>query len=188
MKKQEHNEELLFPALLAGNKKAYELFFLKYYNTLCAYGNQFVSQIDSEEIVQDVMVMLWEKRKQIDSDGNPLGYLFRSVKNRCLKKLIRDQLHASINNELYDSVGVNDPDFYVAEELSAKIEASLSKMPESYREAFEMNRYKKMTYQQIADELNISSKTVDYRIRKALQQLRTDLKDYLPLVGFLFIP
>lgn len=189
MKKNTYNNEFeLFSALLSGDKKAYELFFMTYYNRFCAYAEQFVDHSDAEEIVQDIMVMLWERRAHIDNENNPIGYLFRSVKNRCLKKLMRDQIHAPLNTELYDSIGIDDPNFYIAEELSLKIEVILGEMPATYREAFEMNRYKQMTYQQIGVKLELSPKTVDYRIQKALQILRSGLKDYLPTLSFLFIP
>ena len=75
-----------------------------------------------------------------------------------------------------------DPDFYVVEELARNIEAALSRLPESYREAFEMNRFQNLTYNEIAEKLNVSSKTVDYRIQQALKLLRVELKDYLPLL------
>jgi RNA polymerase sigma-70 factor (ECF subfamily) len=79
----------------------------------------------------------------------------------------------------------DDPDFYVFEELSQKIQSALEALPSNYREAFEMNRFQKLTYKEIASQLNVSSKTVDYRIQQALKQLRIDLKDYLPLILFL---
>ena len=79
----------------------------------------------------------------------------------------------------------DDPDFYVVEELSQKIQSALEALPSNYREAFEMNRFQKLTYKEIASQLNVSSKTVDYRIQQALKQLRIDLKDYLPLILFL---
>ena len=55
-------------------------------------------------------------------------------------------------------------------------------LPENYRQAFEMNRFQDMTYKEIASHLNISSKTVDYRIQQALKILRIKLKDYMPLL------
>ena len=75
-----------------------------------------------------------------------------------------------------------DPDFYIVEELTRNIENALSRLPETYREAFEMNRFQSMTYNEIAEKLNVSSKTVDYRIQQALKLLRVELKDYLPLL------
>ena len=73
-------------------------------------------------------------------------------------------------------------------ELTQKIEKAILNLPESYRVAFEMHRFQNKTYQEIAEELNISSKTVDYRIQQALKQLRKELKDYLPLLLFFFAP
>ena len=66
-----------------------------------------------------------------------------------------------------------------------KKQSALEALPSNYREAFEMNRFQKLTYKEIASQLNVSSKTVDYRIQQALKQLRIDLKDYLPLILFL---
>ena len=71
---------------------------------------------------------------------------------------------------------------------SEKIEKAILNLPESYRIAFEMHRFQNKTYQENAEELNISSKTVDYRIQQALKQLRKELKDYLPLLLFFFAP
>lgn len=111
-------------------------------------------------------------------------YLFKAVKNRCLTLINRNELKQQIVNTLYADwqSQYEDPDFYVVEELTRNIEAALSRLPESYREAFEMNRFQNMTYNEIAQKLNVSSKTVDYRIQQALKLLRVELKDYLPLL------
>ena len=79
-----------------------------------------------------------------------------------------------------------DPDFYIAEELMNQIEKTVSQMPETYRVAFEMSRYQDMTYKDKAEELDVSAKVVDYRIQQALKILRTELKDYLPLITVIF--
>ena len=76
----------------------------------------------------------------------------------------------------------DNPNFYIEEELIRKIEKSIQDLPENYRQAFEMNRFQDMTYKEIASHLNISSKTVDYRIQQALKILRIKLKDYMPLL------
>lgn len=95
----------------------------------------------------------------------------------------RKYTHSRHTGELFE-----DPDFYIIDELTQKIEKAILNLPESYRIAFEMHRFQNKTYQEIAEELNISSKTVDYRIQQALKQLRKELKDYLPLLLFFFAP
>ena len=102
----------------------------------------------------------------------------------------RNSLRFQIENILTPDIQelFEDPDFYIIEELTQKIEKAILNLPESYRVAFEMHRFQNKTYQEIAEELNISSKTVDYRIQQALKQLRKELKDYLPLLLFFFAP
>lgn len=67
-------------------------------------------------------------------------------------------------------------------ELSKQLRKALDELPESYRKAFVMHRFKGMNYKEIADLLEVSQKTVAYRIQQALKLLRIKLKDYLPLL------
>ena len=177
-------DEVLFEKIQAGDVKAFDVLFMRYYPLLCAYAKQFVDFDDGQEIVQDVMVWFWENSSMQVIESSPKNYLFRAVKNRCLTLINRNEL----KQRIVDSMSVNmqsqyeDPDFYVVEELTRNIEAALARLPETYREAFEMNRFQNMTYHEIAKKLNVSSKTVDYRIQQALKLLRVELKDYLPLL------
>lgn len=178
------NDEVLFQRIQAGDVKAFDVLFMRYYPLLCAYAKRFVDFDDGQEIVQDVMVWFWENSSMQVIESSPKSYLFKAVKNRCLTLINRNEL----KQRIVESLSVNsqmhyeDPDFYVVEELTRNIEAALSRLPDSYREAFEMNRFQNMTYSEIATKLNVSSKTVDYRIQQALKLLRVELKDYLPLL------
>ena len=64
----------------------------------------------------------------------------------------------------------DDPDFYAIQELTEKIEEALARLPENVREAFELNRFQNLTYNEIAERLGVSPKTIDYRIQQALKQ------------------
>ncbi|MDR3261167.1 MAG: RNA polymerase sigma-70 factor [Tannerella sp.] len=183
----EKEDAMLFKSIQEGDKKAFDRLFLKYYPRLCAYARQFVDFSDAEEIVQEVMIWFWENRFMQVFEVSLKSYLFKAVKNRCitlinrneLRKRILDTVHKDMEN-VYD-----DPDFYVVEELTRKIEEALQSLPATYREAFELNRFYQMSYKEIARQLNVSSKTVDYRIQQALKILRVKLKDYLSLLLFL---
>ena len=83
---------------------------------------------------------------------------------------------------------IHDMDFYQIKELTKRIEDAVAALPESYRQAFVMHRFRDMSYKEIAETLEVSPKTVDYRIQQALKQLRIDLKDYLPLLLPLLFP
>lgn len=178
---------LLYLAIRNGDEKAFDTFFLKYYPMLCAYARQYVAVEDAQEVVQDVMVWFWENRVMQVFDTSVSSYLFKSVKNRCFTLISRNEMKQQVSNMLFETGSslYEDPDYYIAEELSQKIEAAVAALPQSYREVFEMNRFQHMTYQQIADQINLSPKTVDYRIQQSLKLLRAELRDYLPFLIFL---
>lgn len=181
---QYSTDESLFQSLINGDEKAFDILFLKYYPSLCAYARQFVEYDDGQEIVQDVMVWLWENREMHAFEVSPKSYLFKVVKNRCLTLISRNEVKRRIIHTLYNTQQLyyEDPDFYIVEELTQKIEEALKRLPDNYREAFEMNRFRNMTYGEIAAQLGVSSQTVAYRIQQALKQLRLELKDYLPIL------
>ena len=179
----------LYSRMKKGDREAFNALFLKYYSVLCAFGKYYVSMEDAEEIVQDIMVWLWENREYQVVEISLRSYLFKSVKNKCLALIDKNQTKRRFCEHMLatEMQGVfEDPDFYIAEELMNQIEKTVSQMPETYRVAFEMSRYQDMTYKEIAEELDVSAKVVDYRIQQALKILRIELKDYLPLITVIF--
>ena len=123
-------------------------------------------------------------------DTSLKNYLFKSVRNRCLTLTNRNEIKQRIQKKLQVHMEqlYEDPDFYIVEELAGKIETAIMRLPESYREAFELNRFQNMTYNEIAFKLGVSPKTIDYKIQQALKILRHELKEYLPLLASLFTP
>ena len=97
--------------------------------------------------------------------------------------LKKDNFHITLKRTLHDGIK-----YYQIEELAKRIEDAVAALPESYREAFVMHRFRDMSYKEIAETLGVSPKTIDYRIQQALKQLRVDLKDYLPLLLPLLFP
>lgn len=181
---QSTEDERLFESMQRGDKRSFNTFFLRYYPVLCAYATQFVGMDDAEEIIQDMMVGIWERRKEMVVESSLNGYLFRAVRNKCINYIDKLRLHEQVHLFIAGNwqLQFEDPDFYIVEELTQKIEEALHKLPEAYREAFMLNRFDGKTYNEIATTLGISSKTVDYRIQQALKSLRIELKDYLPLL------
>lgn len=177
LKKERISESELLTRLLEGERQAFDEIFTRYYTSLCAFANLYVKQTEvAENIVQDLMLWLWENRSELQIRGALSHYLFTSAKNRCLTYLSREALRSNRLSDLRVDVAepFGVPDIYQLEEL-----------PEPYREAFEMNRFENRTYKEIAEELGISAKTVDFRIQQSLKILRVKLKDYLPLILFL---
>lgn len=174
----------LLSQIKKGNKKAFNILFKRYYPILCAYCYRFVELEDAEEIVQDVMLWLWENRETQTIDTSLSRYLFKMTYRRALNRRIQKDVKERADTFFYEEMQemLPDADFYQIKELSDHIQQAIDALPDSCRETFIMHRFRNMSYKEIAEVLNISPKTVDYRIQQALKQLRTSLKEYLPLL------
>lgn len=181
------DDQTLYLQLQESERQAYKQLFLKYYSSLCEYASQFIRDEDAEELVQDLMMYIWESREYLVIQESLKSYLFTATKHRCLnaikKKLYHKQVHSLLYERLKDQF--ENPDYYMLNELSENIQKAISELPENYRDTFELSRFGEMTNAQIATYQNISIKTVEYRITQALKILRIKLKDYLSLVAFL---
>lgn len=182
-------DKYLYDRMKHGDTVAFDTLFRRHYPSLCAYANRFVVLSDAENIVQDVMLYLWEKRNETVIRNAFATYLYTSVKNRCINLINRGIVQEKVLNAVQRSMQdqFENPDLYVAKELSVRISGALAKLPETYRAAFEKSRFENMSYKEIASETGISVKTVEYRISQAIKILRVELKDYLPLLAFLFL-
>lgn len=181
---QTTEDRFLFATMQKGDLKAYGVLFRRYYPMLCAYATRFVELKDAEEIVQDVMLWLWETRETQNFDTSLSQYLFKTVYHRSINRLVHHQSRRRADTLFYENMQemLQDTDYYQFEELQRKIREAIDALPPAYREAFMMHRFDNKSYKEIAELLQVSPKTVDYRIQQALKQLRIALKDYLPLM------
>jgi len=181
------SDNQIFEAIKRDDNGAYEIVFREYYRPMTAYAFRFLGNIaDSESIVQDVFLRLWQKRKEIMITSSLQNYLFRSVKNHCINQIE----HEKIKSGYQKLVIRNDADrseyseFFLEFGLMNKIEAAIASLPEKRQEIFRLAREDGLKYREIADRLNISIKTVETQMTLALKQLRESLKEYKNLVMF----
>ena len=174
----------LITLLQQGDQDAYKQLFIKYYSPLCEYASQYISDDDSEELVQELMLFLWETRENLVIETSLKSYLFISTKHRCLNAIRKNLYHERIHTQIYEKIKdqFEDPDYYFVNELTENIQKAIENLPETYRETFAMCRFGENTNVQIAQKLGVSVKTVEYRISQALKILRLKLKDYLPFL------
>lgn len=174
-------DTLLFIRFKNGSEDAYKQLFLRYYAPLLAFASRFLSKTEAEEVVQDLMLYLWEKRGDLLIESSLKSYLFAATKNRCFHVIEKRNIHERIHANIYDKLKneLEDPDYYMLGELSEKINLAIGQLPASYKQTFELSRFSDLTNVEIAKELGVSVKTVEYRISQALKILRKDLKDYL---------
>ena len=176
-------EETLIQRLINGDQTAYELLFRFYYPGLVTFASRIVLDPDeAEEIVQDFFVKLWSGRKEIKKSDTLKSYFFTSVKNRALNYLKKEKISEKVRENLREMIE-NDqlyqPDLFVESELQSRIKTAFEKLPSRTYEVFSLSRFKDLSNDQIAEQLNISKRTVETQISNALKILREELKDYM---------
>jgi RNA polymerase sigma-70 factor (ECF subfamily) len=169
------------------DRKAYDQLYLRYFSALVGYSELFLPHPEAEDVVQKVLLSLWEKRYSLQIRGTVSSYLFIATRNACLDLLKHGAVHQRAMSDLRLSIIDNAADWnrYQFDELMILLRKSLSELPEEQRICFEMNRFQDKTYREIARELGLSEKTVEYRISQVLKKLQVDLADYLPLLPIL---
>ena len=184
-------EQNLLMELKRGNKEAFTILFRKYYKDLVLFGGSILrDRVKCEDIVQNIFLKLWTERENIEIEKSLKSFLIRSVQNSCLdelrhKQVVRDhELYVEAFN-YFDCLDTENYVFY--SDLQVKLNEALEKIPESYREAFQLNRFEGLKYKEIAEKLQVSERTVEVRISKAINALRKLLKDFLFLI-LLFYP
>jgi len=167
------------------DKRTFEELFRKFFPALMTFARKFLpGEDDAREVVHKVFINLWEKRASLDTSTSLKSYLFKSVHNRSLN-VIRDR-KKFVGNEVPDVASEIDVEAQMdAMELEDRIMKVIEGLPEKCKEIFEMSRFEGLKYNEIADKLGISVKTVENQMSKALKVLREKLSDYLVLVVWL---
>lgn len=127
----------------------------------------------------------WEKFENLPDDANHKSYLYTAVRNKSLN-FIRDRKKHIVLEEAEDEEPVEENRSLETAELEKEIEIALQSLPEKCREVFELNRQEGLKYAEIAEKLNISIKTVEAQMSKALAIMREHLKDFMIALIFLF--
>lgn len=168
----------------SGNASYFEDIFRKYYQSLCLFALKYVKDHDdAEEIVQDMFVRIWQKRAELTIATSLKSYLYQAVRNTCLNHLKHNNIKLEYQrNTIESSPSTDVSDTLVALELEVKIQGTLDKLPPERKKIFLMNRNEGLKYREIAEKLNISIKTVENQMGKALKFLKTELIDFLSIV------
>ncbi len=176
----------LLTTLRAGDITAFEMIFRTYYQPLCNYAYSFVQDRDeAEEIVQATFLSVWEKRDNLSIHTGVKPYLYAMVRNAALNVIKHEkvkQQHATVEIAVAEKSVESVTHTVMASELEGRIYKALNKLPEQCRLVFKLSRFEELKYSEIAEQLNISVKTVENQMGKALKIMREQLKDYLPLL------
>lgn len=177
----------LFTQFQSGNEKAFETLFKRYYPGLCVFADQYLKDRQrTESLVQEMFTRLWEKRGEIVIQSAVKSYLFRMLKNQVLNWLEHEKVEQNYRRQLQHDVQSASLEQFLPEVgLMQKIEAVIAALPPRRQEIFRLSRQEGLSYQEIAERLSVSVKTVENQMGAALKQLRAELKNYRHLlIGF----
>lgn len=163
----------------------FERLYTTYFSGLHRYANTLIdNELEAEEIVQNVFIKLWERRDAIDIQLSLKAYLYKSVYNESLNWLKHQKVkQAYETHSLYVMKQTSVPEAHedlASKTLQQKIREALLDLPEQCRTIFQLSRFEELKYREIASQLNLSEKTVENQMGKALRILRLKLGDYLP--------
>ena len=165
----------------------FEALFQVNYKALCYSAYRIVQDKDiAEDIVQDVFYKLWEKKDSLVIHTSLKAYLFQSTIHQSINynRKYQNTLSRELQFGMQTGIDVNSTEQALDfKEASSRVEAAIRALPEGCRTVFLLSRYEHLSYKEIADTLNISVKTVENQMTKALKHLR----NWLLLAFFVII-
>src|SRR5262245_11142505 len=161
----------------------FDALVLAHYDRLCNFAARFHPANDVvEDIVQDVFLAIWRKHAKFRYE-DPLPYLYQAVRNRAVMHSRRQQVRDRWLEESASAAPVKSPDdaadSVISSDLAGTLAIAINALPERQRLIFTMSREQDLSYAQIARALDVSVKTVEAQMTRALKQLREQLADYL---------
>ena len=156
-------------------KKLYHFYYQELYHFTFKYG---INKESAEEIVSDVFIKVWEKKATLNFNFSLRSYLYTSVRNQCIDHLRKNKKQFSNSNLLLlhqAAYYTNPEEEYLYMELSHQVNLAIDSLPTECKKIFKLSRHHGLKYKEISNKLNISIKTVEAQISKALRKLRVQL-------------
>lgn len=174
--------DIVFEKIRKGDRLAFRSFFDSNYSDMVNYCYKITrNEVIAEEVVQEVLINLWERREAIQLKAALLPYVYSAIKKRSINFLKNELPKQQAQVDVADAEGMafagsfpEDPQN--TDQLEKFITKAVHELPEKCREIFILSRYAGLTYSEIADELQISTKTVENQITIALRKLRASLE------------
>jgi len=175
LQKKENLEDSAILSLFADKpKEGLSVLFDKYYEYLSGQVYYILNDVDeSEDVIQELFMELWSKREHLVNINSSLkSYLKRAAINRALNKIKKRKNFYNYDEDLEIDRSVQQPNLAELSELEIVIEESIEELPPKCKEIFILSREEDKTYREISQQLDISIKTVENQIGKALKLLR----------------
>ncbi|TZF81098.1 sigma-70 family RNA polymerase sigma factor [Pedobacter sp. BS3] len=169
------SDQQLLQQLKAGSSRAYDAIFLKYYKLLCINAYFYLhDEQEAKDLVQAFFLELWEKKIYMRLEGDIKGYLYRSIQNRCLNYLRKQETNTKKQSELVSDLETE----YIFEEedsleaVYAMLNGAFSELPNQRKEALKLVYFQDKKYQEAADIMGISINSLKTHLKIGLKNLR----------------
>ncbi|MEN7548002.1 RNA polymerase sigma-70 factor [Rapidithrix thailandica] len=162
-------------------ERLFKQLFDEYYTPLCVYAHRYIPDMkEAEEVVQNAFVKIWNQPKIYTSLSFLKNYTYRTVHNDCVNYLNKSKVHRNylkaIKNQYPQEPFVQTSELFELEKL---LDQALEQLSPQVKKVFLLNRFGGLKYKEVAEALDLSPKTVESHMSKALAFLREELKDYL---------
>jgi RNA polymerase sigma-70 factor (ECF subfamily) len=178
-----HSDEQLMFRINNDDEQALEMLFRKYYPALVRFAKEIVKSKDqAEDMVQEVFVKIWDKRKTITVNTQAKSYLFVAVKNHCFNQLKLNERKYWMEDGMEDDIRISTTEGHNRmdeKNLEHQIRTAIDALPPKCGLIFKMSRFEEKTYKEIAETLGLSVKTIENQMGKALSLMRTSLAPYM---------
>lgn len=190
MKKKYSDQNILLMHLKKGKATAYTHIVELYYEQLCNYAKNLArDDFQSEDIVQNVIVRIWQQREKLNSNMTIKNYLYRSVYNEFIDQFRKSAAITALEKKYIEGLDtlLEDDDSEKTERIMALVMKTVDQLPTKCKETFLLNKSEGLTYVEIAEFQNVSVNTVEKQISKAIRIVREKLKDKIKTVLFMLL-
>ncbi|MBB4804577.1 RNA polymerase sigma-70 factor (ECF subfamily) [Flavobacterium nitrogenifigens] len=174
---------VLLNLLKEDNQLAYTEIFERYSRILVNHAYKILGdQDEANDVVQEVLLSIWNKRHDLVITGSLSSYLYKATKNKILNHIAHEKVvsrYAESFSNFIESDYVFADSKLREKELEAIIEKEISQLPEKMREVFLLRKVEELSYDEIAQQLNITDKTAKQQVYNSLKILREKLKSMM---------
>jgi RNA polymerase sigma-70 factor (family 1) len=173
-------------------REIYDTLFKQYYAPFCLYAHRYIDDEEvCKDIVSDVYASLWDRRNEfVLRSETTIAYIKICVHNNCLNYLKHKNYEWDYEEYFKKNIPIyeeNPDSVYTLDEMYQMLYETLDKLPSNYKDVFMKSFFEGKSRTEIADELNVSVKTINRYKQKAMELLKNELKDSALMLSFLYI-
>ncbi len=175
-----YTDEVLLRLMSSDDQEAFALIYRRYWEGLFITAVKALrGKQEAEDVVQDVFLSLWNRRKELDIEGSLSAYLHTSVRYKAIhyieKNITRRDYLALLTDVAVNTLSPSAEIQLQLKEVQQTIRETVARMPPKMQEVYHLSRHEHLTHKQIAEKLGISAETVKKHIQHALQLIKTAL-------------